>query len=46
MGLMARIRGPAEQEAMAKLPRFPGSDGFPEADRQFPPEGSEERGGK
>ena len=46
MGLVTRIRGPAEQEAMAELPRFPGSDGLPEADRQFPPEGSGERGGK
>jgi len=46
VGLVTHIRGPAEQEAMAKLPRFPGSDGLPNADRKFPPEGSGERGGK
>ena len=32
MGLVACIRGCAEQETMAELPRFPGSDGLPAAD--------------
>lgn len=37
--LMACIRGRAEQDSM---PEFPGSLGFPEADREFPIEAREE----